>query len=90
MTLCISIDSETQCHLEIERGAISNGHGDGLGATGVEDMMKRDAEVKKAEIENQPDPVEEEPTQAEQIMGTSLDVLQQNLQKMVRLVQTCI
>lgn len=55
--------------------SLANGHGDGLGASRVEDMMKRDADVKKSQFENQPEPVEKEPTQAEEIMGTSLDVL---------------
>jgi hypothetical protein len=55
--------------------SLANGHGDGLGASRVEDMMERNADVKKTEIENAPEPVEKDPTQSEQIMGTTLDVL---------------
>lgn len=55
--------------------SLATGHSDGLGASRVEDMMKRNAEVKQTELENPPKPVDEERTQAEKIMGTSLDVL---------------
>ena len=55
--------------------SLANGHGDGLGASRVEDMMERDAEVQKSALENPPEPVKKDQTQAEKIMGTSLDVL---------------
>lgn len=55
--------------------SLATGHGDGLGASRVEDIMKRDVEVKKTALENKQEPSDKEPTQSEQIMGTSLDVL---------------